>query len=511
MNTARASNPTSSLAPSKKSGGQVGSSKQGGRAEGTTSSDYLDQTRRDNPEPDKTADSEVQLKLSECKFVTATDNLGIEKEFEAECVVESQSETNPKVKDVFFAVKMSWQEEGKLHEEVGAEEFPASLNLSSKSQKVKVKAVLPRPPSFPDAGIQIQYKLVASHSEAKSTSESNVVEIGMQEPIQVFEIPDQHFLSGGSVPCLDEKGELIQRLAEALKWGTGNDSFQCVAFGHSDSKGERPVNFKISQRRAQACASLLAADEKSWGTAVGEPSVKELQTTLKALTLAFGWSCDPGGIDGEIGPKTRKAVTRLQWACNKLYMTGLAEDGDAGPKTWKAIHRVLCGLIAREIGISDPLGVGYPSWKKSGLGWKAGNGGYGCADSFSVKDVKIPGLNSAGDRRVDLMFAAGWSFLKSSSSQAEKLDKANCKAYDETFAKYTCLAFTPSTEIRKVSLKNQLGAPLRDAQYGLIENGKVICYGKMGGDGNLSFRIKTDAKYELDLLDTDNDFELENG
>ena len=511
MSSVRASNPTSSPAPSSKSGGQSGTSASSGRSEGTTSSNYLEQTRQDNPEPDKSGESEVQLKLSDCKFVTAPDALAIEKEFEAECAVEWQGENKPTVKEVFFAVKMSWEEGGTLHEEDGAEEFPATLNLSSASQKVKVKATLPRPPSFPDAGIKIKYKLVASHTETKLISESEATEIGLGEPIHVFEIPDQHFLSGGCVPCLDDKGELIQRLAEVLKWVTSNEALQCVAFGHSDSTGERPKNFTLSQRRAQACASLLVGDEKSWTTAIGTPSVAELQTTLKHLTMVFGWSCDPGKIDGEVGPKTKKAVSRFQWACNKLYKSGLAVDGDAGPKTWKAIHRVLCGLIAREAGIADPPSVGYPSWKKPSLGWKAGSGGYGCADSFPIQEVKIEGLKGTGDRRVDLMFAEGWSFLKAASSQSEKLDKAKCQTYDDDFAEYTCLPFTSSIEIRKVSIKNQLDAPVCDAEYGLLEDGKVICYGKMGDDGCLSFRAKPGSSYELDLLDSDDDFELENG
>jgi outer membrane protein OmpA-like peptidoglycan-associated protein len=509
MSSVRASNPTSSVAPSSKSGGQSKSTTQNGRAEGTTSSDYLQQTRQDNPEPNKTDGSEAQLKLSDCKFITSPDDLGIEKEFEAECIAEWQGENPPKVKEVFFAVKMSWQDGDKLHEEDGAEEFSATLNLSNKNQTVKLKAKLPRPPSFPDAGVKIHYKLVASHSEAKSTSESSAAELGLGEPVHVFEIPEQHFLSGGSVPCLDEKGELIQRLAEALKWVSSNESFQCVAIGHSDSTGERPKNFKISQRRAQACASLVAADDKSWASAVGEPSIKELQTTLKGFTTTFGWSCDPGALDGENGPKTKKAVSRFQWACNKLYKSGLTVDGVAGPKTWKAIHRTICGLVAREIGVADPSSSGYPAWKKVSVGWKTGNGGFGCGDSFPVKEVKIPGLSGTGDRRVDLMFAKGWSFLKDPTDQSQKLDKANCKAYDDGFAEYTCLEFKPSIEIQKVVMKNQLGAPLRDAEYGLVENGNVICYGKFGVDGCISFRTKADAEYELDLLDSDDDYELE--
>ena len=109
------------------------------------------------------------------------------------------------------------------------------------------------------------------------------------------------------------------------------------------------------------------------------------------------------------------------------------------------------------------------------------------------------------------MFAEGWSFLKAASSQSEKMDKTKCQAYNDGFAEYTCLPFTSSIEIRKVSIKNQLDAPVRDTEYGLLEDGKVICYGKMGEDGNLSFRTKLGSNYELDLLDSDDDFELENG
>jgi outer membrane protein OmpA-like peptidoglycan-associated protein len=437
MSTVRASNPTSSLAPSKKSGGQAGSSKQGGRAEGTTSSDYLEQTRRDNPEPDKTTESEVQIKLSECKFVTVTDDLGIEKEFEAECVVEWQGENQPKVKDVFFAVKMSWQESGKLHEEVGAEEFPASLNMSSKSQKVKITATLPRPPSFPEAGITIKYKLVASHAESSASSESESVELPLLETLHYVEVPDILFALGGHFPCLDDNKALVDALTRSVKWSQEHPDEQLVVFGHADTSGDHPINYDISERRAQAALALLAHDGKIWeDLAKNRHKIEEIQRCLKTLTTSHGWSCDPGGVDDQDGPKTQGAVKKFQERCNQKYKLGLNPDGVAGPLTWKAVHRVICGLVAEGLSIADPDSATYPSWDVPKLGYSKGKGIYGCGESFPVDRATVDGLKSEENRRVDFLFCLGWSFLKPVNDRARALTKEECPAYDRAKMKW---------------------------------------------------------------------------
>ncbi len=57
----------------------------------------------------------------------------------------------------------------------------------------------------------------------------------------------------------------------------------------------------------------------------GKPTPKQIQQALKAAGFYSG------KIDGNIGPKTKKAVEAFQ------SQNGLKADGKVGPRTWKAL------------------------------------------------------------------------------------------------------------------------------------------------------------------------------
>lgn len=60
-----------------------------------------------------------------------------------------------------------------------------------------------------------------------------------------------------------------------------------------------------------------------------KPTAKEIQTALKNANFYTG------GVDGKIGPKTKKAIEEFQKA------NGLQADGKVGPKTWAALSKYL--------------------------------------------------------------------------------------------------------------------------------------------------------------------------
>ena len=72
-----------------------------------------------------------------------------------------------------------------------------------------------------------------------------------------------------------------------------------------------------------AMASAPAAD------VTGKPTPKEIQTALKNAGLY------DGKVDGNIGPKTKKAIEAFQ------SQNGLKADGKVGRKTWKALSAYL--------------------------------------------------------------------------------------------------------------------------------------------------------------------------
>ncbi|MFH1577747.1 MAG: peptidoglycan-binding domain-containing protein, partial [Candidatus Omnitrophota bacterium] len=60
-----------------------------------------------------------------------------------------------------------------------------------------------------------------------------------------------------------------------------------------------------------------------------KPANKDIQIALKNAGLYNG------RIDGDIGPKTKKAIQQFQ-AKNDLYI-----DGEVGPKTWALLKQYL--------------------------------------------------------------------------------------------------------------------------------------------------------------------------
>ena len=93
----------------------------------------------------------------------------------------------------------------------------------------------------------------------------------------------------------------------------------------SDQAGNN-VAVVVDNAQAMASEVAMSVDEatKSAGN-VGKPNGKAIQQALKNAGFYAG------KIDGEIGPKTKKAIEAFQ------AQNGLKADGKVGSKTWKAL------------------------------------------------------------------------------------------------------------------------------------------------------------------------------
>lgn len=114
-------------------------------------------------------------------------------------------------------------------------------------------------------------------------------------------------------------------------------------YGYASRDGDEGHNKALSDRRAKVMRALLVADADAF-TAVAEEdgwATSEQQVMLRVL------HCDPGPIDGEVGPLTTAAVTDFQEDYNDGIFhrhldteprdSQLAVDGILGPKTSKAL------------------------------------------------------------------------------------------------------------------------------------------------------------------------------
>lgn len=95
----------------------------------------------------------------------------------------------------------------------------------------------------------------------------------------------------------------------------------------------------VDNAQAMANDASMMVDEAAQSiTSAAKPNGKLIQQALKNIGLYVG------KIDGEIGPKTKKAIEAFQ------AQNGLKADGKVGPKTWKA----LSSHLSKAVEVANP-------------------------------------------------------------------------------------------------------------------------------------------------------------
>jgi outer membrane protein OmpA-like peptidoglycan-associated protein len=132
------------------------------------------------------------------------------------------------------------------------------------------------------------------------------------------------------------------QLAQA-KAGNAPDA-RLMVFGHCDKVGSDAYNDALSERRARAVLALLLDDRDMFDTV----STAEGWDTRVHQSMLRGVGCNPGAIDGTVGPMTRAALTNFQREYNRgVYheravverdRQTLPEDGSLAPATLAAIR-----------------------------------------------------------------------------------------------------------------------------------------------------------------------------
>lgn len=416
-------------------------------SEGKTNSNYLEETREQDPWPEEESSTLLSsVLLKEVAFVTPQEELQTYQNFTMSCqamVKESTSE----LKITFQLIGRYTNQAGQPTEEnlhlEGFEGFIPSHYEKEKTYLVSASGKLYAPQVPP--GTMIEYQLIASHQASGISAESAVVQVTHQWPIHLVEIPDLLFHHNGNIPCLDEEKYLVRALATTLMYAEQEAPLyqsnskrtkmqeELVVFGHTDTSGDIAFNDELSERRAQAVQSLLNQDEETWkNIASTYGKTEDYQQILTMLHQIYGWECDPGEVDNQKGPKTRSALQSFQAQVNQLYQMNLVEDGLIGPKTWGSIHRVLCGLIAQTLGLADPHEKNYPVWDIPEYGYAQGKGCFGCGESFPIEEKYKDHYRSQKNRRVDLIFMPrGYIHLEKPTNRNETLQTSQCICYDD--------------------------------------------------------------------------------
>ncbi|MCB9495795.1 MAG: peptidoglycan-binding protein [Fibrobacteria bacterium] len=370
--------------------------------------DYLAKTRENDPWPegsscappsDKPSATTPSVVLSNCRFLTPTDQLRFNEPFEM--AVDVRRTALGKKRRAFFDLHQSWIRDGVREEQSivrGIEGFPDS---DGDTHTVKAKEVLETAMPYV-LGETVEFWLTATHLEASEPATSPKVQVVLHHHAHWLGGSDIIFDLGSSFPRLGPDGRLASVLAAALK-RTANPPHpenpeSTICFGHASASGNADHNRKLSLCRAKVVKAILDRDEKAWETHAKEAfRTVDLQQFLADLAQSEGIGCDPGTIDGVNGPDTKSAVTGFQIHANATWNLGLEVDGDCGRRTWKAILRQILALVQQELGKDLSKA---PEWKTPLWGHE-GKGVYGNGEDFASAE------ENPDQRSVQIAFFAG--------------------------------------------------------------------------------------------------------
>lgn len=171
------------------------------------------------------------------------------------------------------------------------------------------------------------------------SNEDGVFQLRGKACTQLVEIPDIHFHLDSPMVFLDPDGALVQGLSQAFFVAEDHPDWKVVVAGHADTSGDIRPNYALSLQRARCIQAVLVGDQAQWNEVAAQAKVEDLQRTLKSLADLYYWHCDPGEVDGRMGPATRNGVEGFQHEANSHSPEGdpmpgvllRLVDGDGNP------------------------------------------------------------------------------------------------------------------------------------------------------------------------------------
>jgi hypothetical protein len=185
-----------------------------------------------------------------------------------------------------------------------------------------------------------------------------------------------------------------------------------VIAGHTDASGGAAYNFALSGERAEAVLAVLENDRDKWSALChGRQKVEDYQQLLSHCHDLLGWDCDPGGVDGRLGDKTRQALQgfRARYNAGKGDLgfgssPDLPEAALAGDRLKQEYWGAFFDLYQRELA----QGLGVDAAGLDGLRGKVkfvddGRKFLACGESFPIERPERGGFRSQSNRRIELL------------------------------------------------------------------------------------------------------------
>lgn len=366
-----------------------------------------------------------EVKLSDLRIITPLEDLRFTEEFEAEISLEVVKPTSSRR----VSVELFGTYKGK---EENLSKSPATFYFDEdQTRAAGTLKLFYHKDQVNDADItnedMVEYHLVAKHSDSAEECKSEVFSKCALESVEkwVAEIPDTQFADNSVIPTFCEFNSFVDTLKLAFEFGEEHEDLDLVIISHTSASEEFADNFDLSETRGKAIKAILTNNEELWKPIVESPTGEDIQRVVKNIGEGLSWGCDPGTVDGKVGPKTKAAVKIFQRKANTFCGLNLVVDGDMGKNSWKAVLPVVCTELKRVLEMENSL----PELK---FGYAKGEGVYACGESFPIPDDEKADYKSKTNRRIELVYAnAKKVLLQPVENKSEPIKEADCSVYQE--------------------------------------------------------------------------------
>ncbi|MGK5632135.1 peptidoglycan-binding domain-containing protein [Streptomyces sp. URMC 123] len=112
-----------------------------------------------------------------------------------------------------------------------------------------------------------------------------------------------------------------------------------AAVSAADGRGASAAAYRCTGQASQYKWKKMADGSMGWTAGFSRTMTaivgagSEGAAVAEAQCLLKGYRCDPGAVDGDYGPDTKRAIVRYQ------QRNGLNADGVVGKNTWKKLRK----------------------------------------------------------------------------------------------------------------------------------------------------------------------------
>ena len=162
--------------------------------------------------------------------------------------------------------------------------------------------------------------------------------------------PEQEYTTGLSI------------IAQALKFASDNSGKKLLVAAHAESIGSEGATVSLTDRRAHNVLTYLKGDQEGWAEACQQHCIDDVQNILRWAAKRQGYGCDPGKIDGQNGPKYRKALNAFRQGYKEEFDTEIAGrlqvKGPIDTNDWQAFFELYDIALAEKLEAFDATGKG---------------------------------------------------------------------------------------------------------------------------------------------------------